>query len=166
MAQITLKGSPVSTVGELPGAGNPAPPFTLTTNSLEDVSLDSYQGKWKVLNIVPSLDTGVCATSTKTFNEKASSLANTVILTISADLPFAQSRFCESEGIHNVVGLSSFRSPGFGADYGVTMKDGPLAGILSRAIVILDPDNQVVYTEQVPEITQEPDYESALQALG
>lgn len=166
MAQITLKGSPVSTVGELPAVGSSAPTFTLTTSGLEDVTLDSYKGKWKVLSIVPSLDTGVCATSAKTFNGKAAALENTVILSISADLPFAQSRFCETEGVDKVVGLSTFRSPGFGTDYGVAIQDGALAGVMSRAVVVIDPDDTVVYTEQVAEITQEPDYDSALNALG
>jgi thiol peroxidase len=166
MAEITFKGDPIHTCGSLPAPGTPAPAFSLTNGSLTDVSLDAFAGKKKVLSIVPSLDTGICAISTRAFNQRASSLADTVVLTISADLPFAQGRFCAAEGIKNVTSLSSFRSPEFGSDYGVTITDGPLAGLLSRAVVVLDAANNVLYTEQVPEIAQEPDYEAALAALG
>ncbi|MBN2050636.1 MAG: thiol peroxidase [Spirochaetales bacterium] len=165
MAQITLKGNPIHTSGNLPGKGSKAPGFTLTTGSLEDVSLETYRGKKKILNIVPSLDTGVCAASAKTFDRRAHTLENTVILTISHDLPFAMQRFCQAEGVNNVVTLSAFRSGGFGRDYGVEIIDGPMKGLLSRAVVILDEENRVIYTEQVPEITQEPDYDAAVAAL-
>ncbi|MDY7027372.1 MAG: thiol peroxidase [Spirochaetota bacterium] len=162
MAKITLKGNPVNTIGSLPEVGSTAPDFKLTTGDLQDVSLADYAGKKKILNIVPSLDTGTCATSAKTFDKRAHTLPNTVIITISMDLPFAQKRFCQAEGVDNVVTLSAFRSPSFGRDYGVQMTDGPLEGLLSRAVVVLDENNRVVYTEQVPEIGQEPDYDSAV----
>lgn len=165
MAQITLKGNPIHTVGHLPEKGSTAPDFTLTTGDLEDVSLDTYGGKKKILNIVPSLDTGVCAASAKTFDHRAHTLENTVILTVSYDLPFAQQRFCQAEGVDNVVTLSAFRSGGFGNDYGVEIVDGPMKGLLSRAVVVLDEQNRVIYTEQVPEIAQEPDYDAAVAAL-
>ncbi len=166
MAEITLKGNGIHTCGSLPAVGNAAPSFRLTSGSLEEVSLNSFEGKTKVLSIVPSLDTGICAASTRTFNERAASLPDTVVLTISADLPFAQGRFCSAEGIENVTSLSSFRAPEFGADYGVTIIDGPLKGLLSRAVIVLDAQNNVLYTEQVPEITQEPNYDAALAALN
>jgi thiol peroxidase len=144
--------------------GAKAPDFKLTGGDMADVSLASFAGKKKILNIVPSLDTKVCALSTRRFNEEASKLDNTVVLVISNDLPFAQKRFCTTEGIANVVALSELRTRDFGADYGVRMTDGKLAGLLSRAVVVLDGDDKVVYTEQVPEIAQEPDYEKALAA--
>ena len=165
MARITLKGNPVDTVGDLPAKGSQAPDFTLTTQDLEDVSLETYEGKKKILNIVPSLDTGVCAASAKTFDRRADTLKNTVILNISYDLPFAQQRFCSAEGVDNLVTLSAFRSGGFGRDYGVEIINGPMKGLLSRAVVVLDEANRVVYTEQVPEIAQEPDYDAAVAAL-
>lgn len=165
MATIKFKGSPVRTSGELPGTGSKAPDFVLTTAELKDVKLADYKGKKKILNIVPSLDTGVCAASARRFNKEASSLPDTVVLTVSNDLPFAQKRFCEAEGIRNVVTLSQLRNRDFGRDYGVAMVDGPLAGLLSRAVVVLDKSDRVLYTEQVPEIAQEPDYEAALKAL-
>ena len=165
MAKITFKGNPVTTSGELPKKGSTAPGFSLTTQGLEERSLDDFSGKKKILNIVPSLDTGVCAASAKTFEGRAHELENTVVLTVSKDLPFAQQRFCQAEGIDNVVTLSAFRSPEFGKDYGVEMQDGPLRGLLSRAVVILDENNRVIYTEQVPEIAQEPDYDAAVAAL-
>lgn len=163
MATVTLKGNPVQTIGELPAVGSRAPEFKLTNADLEDVGLEAFQGKKKVLNIVPSLDTPVCAVSTRVFNEKAAGKA--VVLVISADLPFAQKRFCETEGIDGVVALSLMRGKFFAKDYGVLITDGPLAGICSRAVIVLDEDDNVVYTEQVPEITQEPDYDKALAAL-
>ncbi|MDA0576568.1 MAG: thiol peroxidase [Verrucomicrobia bacterium] len=165
MATITLKGNPVHTIGELPAKGTTARDFTLTNGKLEDVTLASFAGKKKILNIVPSLDTGTCATSARKFNVQAAEVPDTVILTVSADLPFAQGRFCAAEGIDKVVPLSSFRAASFGKDYGVTITDGPLRGLLSRAIVVLDAQNKVVHTEQVPEIVDEPNYEAALQAL-
>ncbi|MBF0586639.1 thiol peroxidase [Prosthecochloris sp. N3] len=165
MAQITLKGNPVNTAGELPSAGAKAPDFTLVKSDLSEVSLADYAGKTIVLNIFPSLDTPVCAASVRRFNLEASNLPDTVVLCISADLPFAHKRFCEVEEIENVVSLSVFRSPEFGSEYGVTIADGPLKGLLSRAVVIVDREGKVSYTEQVPEITSEPDYEAALKAM-
>lgn len=165
MATITLKGNTIHTEGELPKTGDKAPDFVLTGGDLGDVSLKDFAGKKKILNIVPSLDTGVCAASARRFNQDAGSLGNVVVLTISNDLPFAQKRFCEAEGIKAVVPLSELRSRSFGQDYGVRISDGPLAGLLSRAIVVLDEDDRVLYTEQVPEIAQEPNYEKALSAV-
>ena len=165
MAQITLKGNPVATVGELPAAGTAAPSFTLVNKDMSEANMADFAGKRIVLNIFPSLDTPVCAASVRRFNLEASSIPDTVVLCISADLPFAHKRFCEVEGIENVVSLSVFRSPEFGNDYGVTITDGPLKGILSRAVVIVDKDGKVIHAEQVPEITQEPDYEAALKAM-
>jgi thioredoxin-dependent peroxiredoxin len=166
MAQTALKGTPVNLVGDLPAVGSIAPDFKLTAGDLSDTSLATYAGKKKLLNIVPSLDTGVCATSTKRFNAAMAGKTDAVALVISADLPFASSRFCSAEGITNVVNLSMMRSRNFGKDYGVLITDGPLAGITARAVVVLDADNKVLYTELVPEITQEPNYDAALAALG
>jgi thioredoxin-dependent peroxiredoxin len=166
MAQTALKGTPVNLAGELPAVGSTAPDFKLVTGDLSDVGLADYAGKKKLLNIVPSLDTGVCATSTKKFNGAMAGKADAVALVISADLPFASSRFCSAEGITNVVNLSMMRSRNFGKDYGVLITDGPLAGITARAVVVLDANNKVLYTELVPEITQEPNYDAALAALG
>ena len=165
MAVVTLQGNQIETVGALPEEGMKAPAFNLTASDLSMKELSEYSGKHKVLNIFPSLDTGVCAASVRRFNKDAGGSENTVVLCISADLPFAHSRFCEVEGLKDVVSLSVFRSPEFGRDYGVTITTGPLAGLLSRAVVILDSSNLVVYTEQVPEITQEPDYEAVLEVL-
>lgn len=164
MATITFKGNPVQTIGALPAKGSKAPEFRLTGSDLKDVSLADFAGHVKILNIVPSLDTGVCAASARAFNKAAAALGKVVILTISRDLPFAQKRFCEAEGIDKVVTLSELRDREFGKTYGVEMTTGPLAGLLSRAVVVLDAQNNVVYTQQVPEIAQEPDYESALAA--
>ncbi|MFZ5572667.1 MAG: thiol peroxidase [Thermodesulfobacteriota bacterium] len=166
MAKITLRGNAIETVGELPKPGTPAPAFTLVGTNLSEFSLKDYSGKVVVLNIFPSIDTPVCATSVRRFNKEAGDSNNTVVLCISADLPFAHNRFCETEGLKNVVPLSVFRSPAFGKAYGVTIQSGPLAGLLSRAIVIIDPKGSIVYTEQVPEIGQEPDYSKALQAIA
>jgi thiol peroxidase len=166
MAQTALEGNPVNLAGELPAVGSQAPDFRLTGGDLKDVTLADYAGKKKLLSIVPSLDTGVCATSTKKFNEAMAGKDDAVALVISADLPFASSRFCSAEGIANVINLSMMRSRSFGKDYGVLIEDGPLAGITARAVVVLDGENRVVYTQLVPEITQEPDYDSALAALG
>ncbi len=165
MASITLKGNPVSTVGELPTKGSDAPSFTAVKTDLSECALSALAGKKVVLNIFPSIDTGVCAASTRRFNEEAGELDNTVVICVSADLPFALGRFCGAEGLERVVPVSTFRDPEFGLDYGVTIADGPLAGLLSRAVVVIDEAGKVVYTEQVPEITQEPDYEAALAAL-
>lgn len=164
MAQITLKGNPIHTVGDLPAPGTTAAPFSLTGTDLAEKTLADYSGKTVVLNIFPSIDTPVCAASTRRFNKVAGENPDTVVLCISGDLPFAHKRFCEVEGLENVVPLSIFRSPGFGKDYGVGIADGPLAGLLSRAIVVIR-DGKVVYTQQVPEIGQEPDYDAALAAI-
>jgi len=166
MAKITLKGNEINTNGDLPAVGSSAPDFHLVDSDLSDRTLADYGNKKKLLNIVPSLDTPVCATSTKHFNEYADSKDDVVCLMISADLPFAMSRFCGAEGLSNVVTLSMMRSKGFAKDYGVLIQDGPLAGITSRAIVVLDGDNKVIYTEMVPEIAQEPDYDAAIAALA
>jgi thiol peroxidase len=165
MASITLKGNPVSTVGELPAVGDAAPPFSGVKDDLSECTLGDLTGKKVVLNIFPSIDTGVCATSARRFNQDAGSLDNTVVLCVSADLPFALGRFCGAEGLTDVIPVSVFRNPEFGSGYGVTIADGPLAGLLSRAVVVIDESGKVVYTEQVPEITQEPNYEAALKAL-
>jgi len=166
MAQTALQGNPVQLSGDLLAVGSPAPDFLLTAGNLSDVSLADYAGKKKLLNIVPSLDTGVCAASTKKFNEMMAGRDDAVALVISADLPFASGRFCSAEGITNVINLSMMRSRNFAKDYGVLITDGPLAGITARAVVVLDANNQVAYTQLVPEITQEPDYEAAMRALG
>jgi thiol peroxidase len=165
MARITLKGNPINTSGTLPAKGRPAPDFTLTGGDLADVSLASFAGRKKILNIVPSLDTSVCALSAKRFNEAVAALGDTMVLNISADLPFAQKRFCDAEKLASIIPLSTFQSPSFGRDYGVLILDKPLAGLMSRAVVVLDTNNIVVYTEQVPEIAQEPDYSAALAAV-
>jgi thiol peroxidase len=164
MAAITFQGNPLHTSGDLPAVGSKAPDFTLVNSKLQDISLASYPGKKKVLNIVPSLDTPTCAASTRKFNEKAAGLDNTVVLVISADLPFAQCRFCEVEGLKNVIALSTFRST-FAKDYGVTLTDTILAGLTARAIVIIDEHDTVIYTQLVAELANEPDYDSALAAL-
>jgi thiol peroxidase len=164
MAQVTLGGNPVNTSGELPSVGSSAPPFNLTGADLGDVTSDSLAGKNVVLNIFPSIDTPTCATSVRTFNERAADLDDTVVLCVSADLPFAHGRFCGAEGIENVQTASTFRSD-FGDDYGVNLADGRLAGVLARAVVVIGPDGTVKYTELVPEIGNEPDYDAALGAI-
>jgi thiol peroxidase len=166
MAAITLKGNAINTNGDLPAVGSQAPELKLVDGDLNDVSLATYAGKKKLLNIVPSLDTPVCATSTRKFNEVAQSHPDTAMLVISADLPFAMGRFCSSEGTENVTTLSMMRSRSFAKDYGVLITDGPLAGITARAVVVLDENNKVLYTELVPEIAQEPDYKAAIAALN
>lgn len=165
MATITFQDNPITTIGELPAVGSPAPDFDLVGADLGAVKLADYAGKRVVLNIFPSLDTGVCALSVRTFNQSAAELDNTVVLSVSLDLPFAMGRFCSVEGIENVVSASGFRST-FGADYGVTITEGPLTGLYSRAVVVLGTDGTVLYTEQVPDIKNEPDYEAALAALN
>ncbi|WP_099023414.1 thiol peroxidase [Mycolicibacterium palauense] len=164
MAQITLRGNAINTVGELPAVGSPAPAFTLTGTDLGTVGSDTFQGKSLLLNIFPSIDTPVCATSVRTFNERAAGSGATV-LCVSNDLPFAQKRFCGAEDIENVATASAFRDS-FGQDYGITIADGPMAGLLGRAVVVIGPDGNVTYTELVPEIGQEPDYDAALAALS
>lgn len=166
MARITLGGSPIETVGTLPAVGTKAPDFTLTKDDLSDVSLADFRGKRKIVNIVPSLDTGVCAASARKFDFAVAALRDVVLLTVSNDLPFAMARFCKAEGLSNVIGLSQLRDRKFGADWGVTISTGPLAGLLSRAVVVLGADDTVLYAEQVPEIKQEPDYAKALAAVA
>lgn len=164
MSKVTLQGNPVEIGGSFPAAGAAAPALSLAAGDLSDKTLADFAGKRKVLNIFPSVDTNVCAQSVRTFNERASSLDNAVVLCISADLPFALSRFCGAEGIENVVTLSSFRSS-FGADYGITLADTPLRGLTARAVVVLDENNKVLHAELVPEIGQEPNYDAALAVL-
>lgn len=165
MAQITFKGNPVHTSGDLPAVGEKAPDFVLTTGDLQDVGLSDFDGKTKILNIVPSLDTSVCAASAKRFNEEVKKLDDAVVLTVSADLPFAQKRFCESNNIDSVVTLSQLRNREFGSRYGIEQTDGPLAGLLGRAVVVVDTGNTVRYTQLVPEIAEEPDYDAVLEAV-
>jgi thiol peroxidase len=165
MATTHFKGTEVHTIGELPKAGAQPADFVLTTGDLKDVSLADYAGKKKVLNIVPSLDTGVCAESARRFNKEIKAIGGTVVLTVSRDLPFAQNRFCEANNIDEVVTLSELRNREFGNAYGVEMTDGPLAGLLARAVVVLDENDEVVHTELVPEIANEPDYAAALEAV-
>ena len=165
MAQVTLAGNPINIAGTFPKIGQKAPDFRLVNKELKDVSLKDFAGKRKVLNIVPSLDTPTCAKSTRRFNEEASKLNNTVVLVISADLPFAQSRFCGAEGLNNVITLSTMRGAEFMKNYGVTITDSPLAGVTAHAVVVLDANDKVLYTELVPEIKNEPNYNAALAAL-
>lgn len=164
MAQITLRGNPINTVGDLPAVGAQAPAFDLTGTDLGSVESSQFGGKGLVLNIFPSVDTPVCAISVRTFNERAAATGVPVV-NVSKDLPFAQKRFCGAEGIENVVTASAFRSS-FGEDFGITIVDGPMAGLLGRAVVVVGADGNVVYTELVPEIGQEPNYDAALGALG
>ena len=164
MAQITLRGNAINTVGELPAVGSPAPGFTLTGTDLGVVSGEQFRDKPLLLNIFPSVDTSVCAASVRTFNERAAA-GGVSVLCVSKDLPFAQKRFCGAEGIENVTTASAFRDS-FGEDYGITMVDGPMAGLLGRAVVVTGADGNVAYTELVPEIGQEPDYDAALAALS
>lgn len=165
MTQITLKGNPCNTCGELPLVGSTAPDFTLVRQDLSEATLATYAGKKKIVSIFPSIDTPVCATSIRTFTERAGSRGDAVVLNVSADLPFAQKRFCAAEGIENAETLSTFRGR-FGTDWGVTILDGPLAGLLSRAVVVLDENDKVLHAQQVPEIGQEPNYDAALGALS
>jgi len=165
MATITLGGNAVNTSGELPKIGTPAPNFKLVKTDLSTTTLSDYRGTKLVLNIFPSIDTGTCATSVRKFNETASSLANTKVLCISRDLPFAQKRFCGAEGLENVENLSDFKDGNFGKDYGLELTDSVLAGLHSRVVIVLDENGVVTHTEQVPEIANEPNYESALAVL-
>jgi thioredoxin-dependent peroxiredoxin len=164
MAQVTLRGNAIHTSGELPQVGAVAPQFTLVGGDLSEKSLADFAGKKKILNIVPSLDTGVCQASARRFNSEAAALEGVVLLNISQDLPFAQKRFCESEGLDQVVNLSAFRSD-FAQAYGVELVDGPLKGLTARSVVVLDEQDRVVHAELVPEIAQEPDYAAALGAV-
>jgi thioredoxin-dependent peroxiredoxin len=165
MARITLKGNPVNTSGNLPSKGSQAPDFTLVKSDLGKQSLSELKGKKLILNIFPSLDTSVCATSVRKFNQMAAGKTNTVVLAISKDLPFAHGRFCTTEGITNVITLSGFRDSSFGKLYGVDIIDGPMAGLYARSVIVVDEKGKVVYTQLVPEIAQEPDYDSALATL-
>ncbi len=163
---VTLGGSPVQITGNFPQKGQIAPSFSLVGNDLADVPLLKFDGQRKVLNIFPSIDTPTCATSVRTFNKRASELANTVVLCISVDLPFAQKRFCGAEGLNNVITLSTMRGKEFLHDYGVEIASGPLTGVAARAVVVLDENNKVLHSELVPEIKNEPDYEAAIKALA
>ncbi|MBI3219683.1 MAG: thiol peroxidase [Bacteroidetes bacterium] len=165
MAQTKLGPNPANTIGELPAIHSSAPAFVLTANDMKDVSLQDFAGKNVVLNIFPSVDTGVCATSVREFNKRVASLDNTVILCISKDLPFAMKRFCGAEGIDKAITLSDFRSRGFGKAYGVELADSAFAGLFARAVVVLDPTGKVKHTELVPQIGEEPNYEAALKAI-
>ncbi|MBE8589666.1 thiol peroxidase [Pseudomonas sp. MAFF 301449] len=165
MAQVTLKGNPVQVEGELPKVGTQAPDFILTAGDLSDATLATFAGKRKVLNIFPSVDTPTCATSVRKFNAQANELNNTVVLCISTDLPFAQARFCGSEGLENVKNLSDFRDPAFAQDFGVAIADGPLRALTARAVVVLDENNTVLHSELVAEIAEEPNYEAVLAVL-
>ncbi|MEJ2689871.1 MAG: thiol peroxidase [Deltaproteobacteria bacterium] len=166
MAQLTFKGNPVSIVGELPREGDVAPDFMLTKTDLSEITLKDLAGKRVILNIFLSLDTEVCAMSVRRFNAMASNLSNAVVLCVSMDLPFAQARFCGAEGLQNVVPVSDFRTGDFGLNYGVRITEGPLRGLLARAVVIINEEGKVTYRELVPELTHEPDYDAALKALA
>lgn len=166
MTKTTFQGMPVTLAGEFIKTGNIAPDFSLVKGDLSNLSLADVKGKYVLMNIFPSMDTGVCAASVRKFNQLASKMNNTVILAISKDLPFAQGRFCTNEGIENVIPLSDYRyTSNFGEKYGVLMTDGPLCGLLARAIIIINPEGKIIYTQLVPEITEEPDYDAALNAL-
>lgn len=165
MATVTLKGNAINTIGNLPGVNEKAPGFSLVKNDLSPVTLQDFKGKKLVLNVFPSVDTGTCAASVRKFNQEAANLENTVVLCISRDLPFAQARFCGAEGLDNVITLSDFRERNFGKDYGVEFVDGPLAGLLSRSVVVLDENGTVLHAQQVTETVDEPDYNATLQAL-
>ncbi len=164
MAQVTLKGNPLNTAGNLPAVGSKVPDFRLTKQDLSDIRSSDLAGKKVIFNIFPSIDTATCATSVRKFNEQAASLADTVVLCVSADLPFAQKRFCGAEGISNVITASDFKDKKFGTDWGVAFADGPMQGLLSRSVVVADASGKVVYTEQVAETVNEPNYEKALAA--
>ena len=165
MAEISLKGNPCNTSGDLPAVGASAPDFTLVAGDLSENTLANFAGKNVILNIVPSFDTGTCAMSVKTFNSKAGELGDTVIVNVSKDLPFAQKRFCEAEGVEHVTNLSAFRCSQFGEQYGIALVDGPLKGLLARGIVVLDGEGKVTYTELVSDIVNEPNYDAALAAV-
>lgn len=165
MTTITRKGAEITISGNLPEVGSEAPQFSLAATDLSDCSLIDFRGKKVILNIFPSIDTPTCATSVRTFNKKAAAIDNTVVLCISPDLPFAHKRFCEVEGIEQVIPLSTFRAPEFGLSYGVTMTTTALRGLLARAVVVIDEEGKIIYTELVPEVSQEPNYHSALAAL-
>lgn len=165
MAQITLKGATINTIGNLPKVGTAAPDFKLVKTDLSEVTLSEFKGKKVILNIFPSLDTGICSLSMKKFNQEASTLSNVAIVCVSKDLPFAQKRYCDAEGISNLITASDFRYNTFGVDYGVLIIDSGFNGVLSRAVVVINENGTVTYTEQVPEIAQEPNYDAALKAV-
>lgn len=165
MSTVTLDGNPLEISGTFLSVGETAPAFTLTNQGLEETTLDAYAGKRKILNIIPSIDTGVCAASTRKFNQEVGSKDNTVVLVVSADLPFAAGRFCGAEGLKDVVTLSTFRNYSFQQDYGVAIQNGPLAGLCARAVVVLDETDKVIHSQLVGEIKNEPDYEAALKVL-
>lgn len=165
MAVVTFKGSSVNTNGKLPEVGSVAPNFVLVKNDLSELSLSDLKGKYVILNIFPSLDTGVCAASVRRFNKEAANLHNTVVLAVSADLPFASGRFCTTEGIENVIPVSVFRDKEFADKYGVLMTDGPLKGLLARSVVVINPEGNIAYKELVPEITDEPSYQAAINSI-
>lgn len=166
MSTVTLKNAiQMTTTGELPKVGDMAPDFVAVKNDLSETKLSEYKGKKVVLNIFPSIDTGVCAASVRKFNQEASNLQNTVVLCVSQDLPFAQARFCGAEGLNNVIPVSTFRNPEFNKGYGMLLKDGPMAGLMARSVVVLDENGKVLYTELVGEVTNEPNYANALAAL-
>lgn len=165
MRQVTRAGTPVDVAGDFPEVGQSAPPMTLTNPDMEDVTLETFAGKCKVLNIIPSVDTPTCAMSARRFNEYASQMENTVVLVVSSDLPFAAKRFCGAEGLDNVETLSTFRHPEFREAWGVALCSGPMDGLCARAVVVLDEHDKVIHSQLVPEIKQEPDYEAALEAL-
>ena len=166
MSTVTLEGNPVNVEGHFPQPGEKAHSFMLVDKDLNDVALSHFKGKRKVLSIVPSLDTPTCAQSTRVFNQQAASLANTVVIVISSDLPFAQARFCGAQGIENVITLSTLRGRDFHRDYGVLITEHPLTGLTARAVIVLDENDKVIYSQLVPEIADEPDYDAALAALG
>lgn len=166
MAQITLRGNPINTVGDLPAAGSDAPAFELTKSDLSPLTSGDLAGQNVVLNIFPSVDTPTCAQSVRTFNEKAAAMDNTTVVNVSADLPFAQGRFCGAEGIENAVTASTFRTAAFGSDFGTLMTDGPLHGVHARAVVVVGPDGKVAHSQLVGEIADEPDYDAAIAALS
>ena len=165
MTKITLKGNQIKTIGKLPKVGKKAPKFKLVKSDLSVAKLKDFKGSKLLLNITPSIDTGVCQNSVREFNKRAADLENTKVFYISKDLPFAQARFCGAEGIENVITLSDFVKGKFGRKYGLTIKNGPMKGLLSRAVVVINEDGMIAYTEQVPEIVDEPNYEAALEAL-
>jgi len=165
MAKITFKGDPVNTSGSLPAVGSAAPDFALVNTDLSTVTLADFAGKKVIINVFPSVDTGVCAMQLKTFNQRVDGKDDVALLFVSLDLPFALGRFCGAEGVENAITASDFRARSFAKDYGIEMQDGPLAGLYARAALILDADHKVIYSELVPEITQEPDYEAAMAAL-
>ena len=165
MATTQFKGKSVNTVGDIPSVGTQAPDFTLVSTDMSEISLDNYKGQWLLLNIFPSLDTGVCAASVREFNKRAANLDNTVVLNVSMDLPFAQARFCGAEGIEQAHTASAFRSS-FGEDYGVRLKDSPMAGLQARTVIVINPEGEITYTQLVDEITSEPDYDAVMEHLG